>query len=794
MKHYPIFQKTVLAVAVSGLLTGCLGEQNTADSSNAVQSGGLNTNERVISSQKRYVAQAVDGVASCPNGGVEIKAGFDLNGNNTLDIEEVDQTSMICHGTNASGAVTAEVIAEGETDCRGVGGTKLTVGTNEPVLVCNAGAGDPIKDYVKAKEMVRGLGTWMSSLENYGQEVASSLDMQAQQLSTLTQMESVALSADAAGLVIESVVRMLDQQSLESDGSVDLATMWANMLPVGVSAITGSLNFSSATKTVTATGVTVTTATDTVMVALGSITLPAAMQGTSFELTLNNLSATTTGGKFVIPSGLAKVTTANSVDLNANTEQPTGPFTIELQLGSEMNPIELASISEDAAQQFSFKGLLATKLNFVQVGYAGVRQEDAITDLSNAYFSGKLSHNGQALAVDLGLEVKKAKVLDLSEFDNALSELKTSNILTNYFTLSATQRDDLISTYPFNNQYIFGGYYSPSSIYEYKYNVVGVGYSTVYKAYFDTNNDAVDDGVAIYFGERCSYYDVYGNCFYHGYSNNTKRFSSLSVNVDEDERIVRMLLVDSYDGSPSSYYGYGLNVADVNNIYGNLYVKGRVDELDLYGRITTPVTLPAVGQSSAFDFEVSDIRYPSYSNETFDNHNQYSLTAAIGLEGMKDQTGALLSDARLSVKADRTGYSSAMGNLEFKLEFDAKSFVANYKHYDPSRNNQYYSASMNESIGRDSPKGFSFTDANGGLITMAGFREMTNQYGSKFTLYDCNQYSFDVNRGISCALGSTQFDVMYNGVKHGRMWQDYYNGDWIVVYNDGTEEKIYSVQ
>lgn len=771
MKNYPRFQKTLLALSVGALLTGCYGEQDNDHTSIRTDSSVQEVSSKKLWSASRVQSAITAETSSCANGGVTINAGFDLNDNGILDSEEVDQTQTLCHGADAQ--ISADVIAEGTTECNGAGGTRLTVGTSNPILICNAGEGAAAYDFAKAKQLAQGLGTWITSLETYADDVAQTVNEQSTQIEALISTDGVDASVKAVGYLIQSVEKAVDLYGEDADFSQDVSTLFTP-LPSDLISLSGTINYVATTRTISVTGFSAgvlpygQTPALTTTVTLDSIVLPeqSIAAGGTFELTLNNIQAIAAGGQVTIPSGQASVTVANAVDRSATTDQDPGEMSISLNLGSEAAPVRLETTGTDYGTgidkgEIVFEGSFTANLTTYQYGFTGLGQETDISSITGAAFNGSLSYDGQTASVALAVDAPQVTKYDTSDLEAKYPSLATGNIMTGAYRVIATDKtSELIYTqYPFYDDSIV-------NIVEYDYSRIG-DHGMAYVVSYD---HSLSDGVA-------DYYELYVNR--NGY--NDYYSSSSSIGFIEGYVIDTVFgYIDSFDYGFNNYYD---SVGDIT------YLNVSGESLSVRGTVPGQLTLPSIGMQASYDMTIEQIEYEkSYS--TFDNHGLYVVTAQVDLSSIKDSTGAALADTSIGVKAERYGYSYSLGDIQFYLSHAGQSFSANYFHSDLTDNNQYWG----EPVLRWEPKKFSFTDGSGGLVTMSQFGGNVSsgclEYGESWN---------NDNRNIACILGSGIFDININGRKHGRMYQDY-KGDLIVVYTDGengaygTEERVYTRQ
>jgi hypothetical protein len=69
-------------------------------------------------------------IENCPNGGITVYIGLDLNGNNILDQEEVTETTYVCNGSTGSNAVLRTEIEPKGENCE-AGGYRIYSGIDD---------------------------------------------------------------------------------------------------------------------------------------------------------------------------------------------------------------------------------------------------------------------------------------------------------------------------------------------------------------------------------------------------------------------------------------------------------------------------------------------------------------------------------------------------------------------------------------------------------------------------------------------------------------------------------------
>lgn len=854
MKHYPAvskntpaFKKTLLALSVGALLTGCYGDQNEDQA--AVSSGA---EERQVSSDKlwkatRFQSSVTAQAESCANGGITINAGFDLDGNGVLDSDEIDQTQTLCNGADA--AISSQVIAEGDAQaCNGAGGTRLIVGS-ETVDICNAGQGTPSYDYVAAKSLAQGFGTWVSNLETYADDLAMSLEEQSTQINALMDGQGVDTSLTAIGFLIQTI----DEADTQGFTNTNVADVWGAMLPSNIQSVTGTIAHDATTGTVTVQDFSAviitdydysnydymipesspTPITDTATVTTDGIVIPdTSVAGTVFTVTLNNVVAQTSTGKVTLPVGSATMTTTNEMNLSAETEQAPGAMTLQLDLGSETAPVRLESIGTDYGTETDkgeivFEGNLKATVQTFEYGLAGVRTEQGIASITGAAFNGKLSYDGQSAAIALTAEVDQVTQKNTSELEAMFPTLMEGNLLTGAYSVTATDKTVELKDTRWEFQDRYEGTQPVLSITEYSYDRLGdsgkaylVAYDQIDEEVYETNRytQSGDETLGSYV-ERVNYSsgEYVLNTYESGVLSISKHHDWMDIVIASDTAAeIDLAQPASSDGIADYYQAYRVyhtysdGFEDLSHIADGYYdlssdIKGEVfgwhsnynsdmnstyvsawgDSFDMWGNIAGELTLPVIAEGStsatnSYDLTVEDVEYYDNAKRSFGNHGLYTVTAQLDLNDINaaSTTGGTLVDTSIGVKAERFGYSGSLGDLQFKLDHGGDSFVANYYHGD-------ITGPWGEEDFRWEPKGFSFTDAEGGLITMDDMDE-------RF-FWDCYNGYEPMNGEFACALGARSFDINVNGVNHGRMWQDS-NGDWLVNYKDGTEERVYTYQ
>lgn len=771
------FKKKILISSMVLALTACGGEEpsNTEDNPSDPSTNSPDTQaySSIFSTQKNTAAVTTEcGIA----GGLEIHSGFDLNENKTLDTDEIDKTFVVCNGTdgvNGSGTVSAMTLDGTGTECTGVGGTKLIVGDTTH-LMCNADPSiAPAKDFDKARLMVNGLSTWVANLEHLGDQVAS-LEEDAKKVEELygegTNADGVGQTISALSVVIKAMAMIKD----EEDGTyqlTDIISDAADDFSSSVNSTTGSfvkigsvvsLSEDLTVSMNTEDQDTGTTTPVAVKVDMDDVTLPA-NSGTDFSVSLNNVVAESDKAKVTSPVVGLSLTTENSVNLN-DEDPDAGITTMTLQIGNDTTPANLTTkITNDDVSAITFNGQFYVTADMEEQGLGH------FTEIGNLagelYFMGELAYDGKSVEVDLGLVVDQIREFDYEDFTELGKALNAGggDSLIDYLTIHA--EDFTTEAQSYNSEITKATKYSTltadyghdsSSLDEYViYEMDGVFYTAYY--YYD------------YLDPAPSYYII----------------NSHDTLDDATQGLIDRLSSYNYDRTSKQAYIYSYVENDLT-----------LNSIHMYGSIDFSGGLPETGETTGYTFAVDDLDYDTYDDgyrfSTFENHDNYTLTAGLTLTNIPDGNGGTLPEATLRMEAERWGSLGHSGEMKFTLSYGDESFSARYRHnslFDtPDTDN---TDNQNESIGRGNPIKFSFTDNEGGLLIMDDFG-LTDYDNPTKTIYDCDHnYDHPDTDNAACALGSYEFHIYYNGLDHGVVSDNYYTGDWVATYYDGVEERIY---
>jgi len=103
--------KGLLASSLAILMTACSGDDGTDGANGAPGDAGADGRNSLVN-QTTLDA----GSADCPTGGTRIDSGIDANSNGVLDADEVDQTSFVCNGESAEGAMAFQELYDQGVD------------------------------------------------------------------------------------------------------------------------------------------------------------------------------------------------------------------------------------------------------------------------------------------------------------------------------------------------------------------------------------------------------------------------------------------------------------------------------------------------------------------------------------------------------------------------------------------------------------------------------------------------------------------------------------------------------
>ncbi|WP_026301191.1 DUF7151 family protein, partial [Colwellia piezophila] len=116
--------RNLVLVLMTATLMACGGGGDTETEKPAPEQPPIET---PIDNSKKYSLamsyQILESVAGCLNGGIEIKTGIDENGNGSLDTSEVDNTDIVCHGTNGSDGSDGSNGTDGSDGSNGTDGS-----------------------------------------------------------------------------------------------------------------------------------------------------------------------------------------------------------------------------------------------------------------------------------------------------------------------------------------------------------------------------------------------------------------------------------------------------------------------------------------------------------------------------------------------------------------------------------------------------------------------------------------------------------------------------------------------
>lgn len=708
---------------------------------------------------------------TCSGSGYKIESGFDLNGNKILDNEEISLTQEVCNGQISDISV---VRLDGSTSqCADVGGTRLDITGQEPILLCNSD-GTP-RNYPQAKELALGFGTWVNALESHAVKVSDSVETQTAELDALVSNDGIDTSMmglQFAIYALDAAHRQFVQTASTTAQTYDMATLIPELeRPSELVSLAGSVavgvDVDGQPNTLTLTDFSADIDADlldetnpviTTTVTMDPMSVPALTAANSFTWSMSNVVATANDGtadigQVTAPSVAATLTTTNDIALVGQTADP-GLSEISLNLGSEAAPVRIETLNspEAVASERVFTGSLLLNADAQMMGYQPSRKLGA--DAINLTLNGQLDYDGQSLAVNLGLNAPEIYQMDLSGFDAALSELNTGEVLTDWKSVTAV--NGLDESY----------YNAPSS------------FPQSLTRYSFTDRSGQSRSYALAVTDTGSYQvwrvqsTDWGQVEYDQYDYQT--FSSLA---DAQKAVLASGLTgySYYGDSTQTQLWADHRVYAENSDWYSLELGGYYD--------LSTVNLPGVGAAAvSYDLNVDYVDYYQASSARFDNHSVYTASAGFSLKNLKgfDAAGApsVLPDVALTVEAARTSYTQ--GDAKFTLSYEGEELTARYHHWDLFA---YGDTDALTYGGIDafagSLKDFSFTDNAGGLMVMDPTR-VSCDWGDGWN----GEYNYQDGEGLACALGASRFRLMVNGVDHGKVWQDQH-GQWIAVLGDG---------
>lgn len=433
----PVFAKSLLTLSIISLLSACGG--GGAGGSEEPNPPASVTKEEGFKSSF-YSTREIGSTTQCPNGGVEILSGIDVNENGVLD-DENTTTHVICHGTDA---VSPNISVEdaSASQCPN-GGKVLKVNTDELVLpLCNVNsvvATPTSEDYPAAKAMMEGFKNWITTLETLGnsaEALGDELNDKSQALEDL-----YGHGADSAIQSMGKILSLMDGMvSAGVDSTLDLSTR-------GDIDATGTLTYSKTNNTMVASNVKVTMFKNNeaivTTIEMPTIVLPDS-SGTRFELKMENVTATNTKASLALPIVEAILTTQNQVSDLANNEDifaTGGELALSIKLGDNDKLVTIKNLpaAGKEADQITFTGKLDAELVGYQLRIDSVNEEQNYINPKTLNFAGDLSYDGKQVQVDLGFEMHN---LDNYRFtEEAIKGLELINDqgeLSDFAVISAT--------------------------------------------------------------------------------------------------------------------------------------------------------------------------------------------------------------------------------------------------------------------------------------------------------------------------------------------------------------------
>lgn len=744
-----------------------------------------------------FVTETFASSLQCPAGGYTLKSGFG-EGAAFTEYKSVE----ICNGSSISGETSITPLSD-SAYCGASGGFQINLGNDFTSIICNSGT----PNYNEAKALVTDLGSWMTNFETYAETAATSLQQQADGLATLMDADAIAYAMDALAITLDSSFSLFEYHesgATTGEAGAGVEVNWKGYtddIYGELKEISGNLVFNTTSRTHTLltdgtpgayflyspysqeqlTGglVEVTDETQTVAHLVkvdGSIIHPA-NSGTQFDLTLSGITVNSypiskadyqgykadnpltvasilagERGRITLPSGTAKVTTSKTVDNLGAFDDTTqlGDITLNLALGSEASLVTIRTLNSPAETngEVVFTGYLGGVLQSKELTVASLPgwHDQELASLSNAHFNGKLSYNSQELVVDLGLEIPQTRRVLLENFTLADN---TGPLDVELNTNPAFQKVVSITASDYSTEF------NENSV-----NLSDWGYCNEANLYIVNNNaDTTKNYMLARYGEMV---DAEGGV-------------TAACNDDNNAESLYIFYLQDGDWHPIAYsnsatellssitniisHQFGLHhytqVQTANPADGTAEVYAQLDLSGLYSM--------ADGVPQSFSMKVQDLWFDTPTSA--ENFNRYNASAQVDLTGVAGQ------NLTMRIDAERTGYSQrAGGGLKFTLDFGGRTLVANYQHPDFTRSD----------VVQGDPLQFTFSDNNGTLLTM------DNNIG-----FNCDDGHYGPNYTTACLLGTNNMGIFHNGMEHGRLYMDGW-GDWIAVFGDGTEQRIYT--
>lgn len=644
--------RVVVVIFLSVIVSSCLHSSN--DDSN-VKNNEIKINEGTSLYASVFLTKADNApvIAECGMvGGVEIKSGFDINDNKTLDANEVDKTYIVCNGADGDDASgngdSTNIIQETATleQCPN-GGTVLLIGV-DIIPLCHASGEPNVTDFQKAKEMITGLKSWLTNTESLS-EHAETVARQAE-LANQMQLEGLDTLLHAVGMLVDSAVEADDR----SDGAYAISELIG--LPGDYESMTGTITKAGTLLTVSNASFTkkggevITTGFDSIILPVNS--------GNTFLLEVNGLFATSENAEFAAVDSRVNVTSSTVFsDVRQEIDADKAQLDIQIAIGNDTAPV---SITTKSAEPIQFKGELEASFILYHISDLpeGISSEPVV-NVKLGRVDGTLSQGDTSVTMYAAYEMSNAesfRLVSSIELIQRQSTLVVKDVSTDYGVDEAWR-------YSYRSSWQIG-----------EIDIVNTG--TTFEVY-----DAYSRLQGSYDSFESAIIEHYRQVF----DNNT------TLNIEG--KLVRRTW-DRTGCDVRSYYNCAIE-------YTYTFDFG------------SPNAIPRTATTVTYDAQITDgwVNEEKIEQDAtrFDNTPLYSITAGIEVEGLVDGDGNALLNAKLILDAARTGYAPEMGILDIGLTVGDQKFVGHF----PNRIRSRYGivdADLFEELS------FSFTDMQGGLI------------------------------------------------------------------------------
>ena len=393
MKNKNIFTYSILSGAVCLALTGCFGggSSGEAQPQTPTPEPEVKSDPSLYSSVFSSKVNTTDVIVQCgTKGGVEIESGFDLNANKALDADEIDQSHIICNGTDGangsdgSSATTELNISQSPATLAqcDTGGTTLYIG-DEVISLCNAPTAANVADFDKVKAMMNGFQVWSLNLETLPEK----LDQDAIALEPSLLVENEAANELLASVDLLALAVELASEDL--DGTYNIADLLIAIYAPDFSTITGTIE--KAGTDIVVTDATFTTVAGVlVTVTADSIVFNAGLSGGS--VTVTGLSAS------------SEAAVLDSVDgsINFIGSDFSPDARLQITLGSETSPLTLHTTGSES---FNFEGFIELDTIYYSLGLFNDQGEN----FKQLRIEGDVSYAGRTLSVTAAYAMENAE-------------------------------------------------------------------------------------------------------------------------------------------------------------------------------------------------------------------------------------------------------------------------------------------------------------------------------------------------------------------------------------------------